>query len=62
MFTDGDPTEQTTPRQYLVKCDGCSFEQSADGRDEAATIGNGHHRETNHDVIAVEVPPSVTSS
>ncbi|NGM69642.1 hypothetical protein G6M89_11600 [Natronolimnobius sp. AArcel1] len=62
MFTDKESAEQEPPRQYLVKCDGCAFEQSVDGRDEAATVGNDHRRKTEHDVIAVEMPPSVGSS
>lgn len=67
MLTDGEPTDphptdQNAPRQYLVKCEVCSFERATDGRDEAAKIGNSHHRETRHEVIAVEVPPSIGSS
>ena len=64
MLTDGESTEteHDAPRQYLVKCEGCSFERSVEGRDEAAAIGDDHRRATDHDVIAVEVPPSIGSS
>lgn len=66
MLTDGEPTEpeieRTTPRQYLVKCETCSFERRAEGRDEAAAIADDHRRETRHDVVALEVPPSIGSA
>lgn len=66
MLTDGepteiDPTDRDAPRQYLVKCETCSFERSVEGRDEAAAIGGDHRRTTDHDVVAVEVPPSIGS-
>lgn len=62
MFTDGESAEQEVPRRYLVTCDGCAFEQSADGREEATAVGTDHRQETHHDVIAVEMPRSVDSS
>ena len=53
---------QGETRRFLVKCDGCSFERPADGRDKATEIGNGHRQETGHELVAVEFPASVTSS
>ncbi|WIV67465.1 hypothetical protein [Natrialbaceae archaeon AArc-T1-2] len=49
-------------RQYLITCEGCTFERTADGREEATEIGSDHRRETDHAVVAVEVPPSIASS
>lgn len=54
--------ERGEARQFIVKCDGCSFERTAEGRDEATEIGNGHGRETGHELVAVEFPSSVESS
>jgi len=53
---------QGESRRFLVKCDGCSFEQSAEGRDEATEVGDGHRRETGHELVAVEFPPSVKTA
>ncbi|WP_226479358.1 hypothetical protein [Natrinema amylolyticum] len=46
-------------KQFLVACDGCSYERPADGREEATRIGSDHRRETGHDLVAIELPPSV---
>ena len=46
-------------KQYLVQCEGCSFERAAADRDEAMAIGSDHQRETRHEVVALEVPPSL---
>ncbi|AEH38069.1 hypothetical protein [Halopiger xanaduensis] len=46
-------------KQFLVRCESCSFERSTDGREEATRLGNIHHRETGHEIVALEVPPSV---
>lgn len=48
-------------KRYLVKCDGCSFERTADGHDEAVRIGNAHRQETEHELVAVEMPRSTAS-
>ncbi len=56
--TDGDDGS----KQYLVTCEGCSFEHAADGREHATAIGADHRRETHHEVVAFEVPPSLGSS
>ncbi|WP_254764698.1 hypothetical protein [Natrinema marinum] len=60
------PTEsgsaQTDAKRFLVQCDGCSFERSADGREEATRIGTHHRRETGHEIVAVELPPSADSA
>jgi hypothetical protein len=53
---------QGETRRFLVKCDGCSFERPAEGRDEATEIGDGHRRETGHELVAVEFPPAAGSS
>ncbi|RKD95919.1 hypothetical protein [Halopiger aswanensis] len=53
----GETGDET--KQFLVKCESCSFERSTDGREEATRLGNVHHRETGHEIVAVEVPPSV---
>lgn len=50
-------TDET--RQYLVECDDCSFEATADGRDRAAQTARQHLADTGHDVVAVEVPPDL---
>lgn len=49
-------------RTFLVKCESCSFERTADGRDTATEIGTDHQRSTSHDVLAFEVPSSITQS
>lgn len=53
-----DGTEDES-KQFLVKCESCSFERATDGREEATRLGNVHHRKTGHEIVAVEVPPSV---
>ncbi|MDQ2049280.1 hypothetical protein RBH26_02160 [Natronolimnohabitans sp. A-GB9] len=55
-----DPDDET--KRYLVKCETCAFEHTVDGRDEATVIGSDHQTETRHDVVAVEVPPSLGRS
>ena len=61
MFTNESTPERGESKQYLVQCDGCSFERPAAGRDAATTIGTSHRQETRHDVVVVEVPPSMHS-
>lgn len=55
-------TKETTAgrgdKRFLVDCDGCGYERAADSRAEATRIGNDHRRETGHEVVAVELPPS----
>ncbi|WP_226007012.1 hypothetical protein [Natrinema salinisoli] len=60
-------TKETAPargetKRFLVECDGCSYERSADGRDEAMRIGTDHRLETGHEPIAVELPPSTENA
>lgn len=62
MSTNRKPPDQGATKKFLVECDGCFFEQPAEGRDEAAKIGNDHHHETGHEVVAVEMPPSTAFS
>lgn len=62
MGTTGKAPEQGESTPYLVKCDVCSFERTVDGRDEATRVGNDHRRETGHDIVALEVPPSIGSA
>ncbi|WP_436343021.1 hypothetical protein [Natronorubrum sp. FCH18a] len=63
MLTNRESTDRDDgPKQYLVTCESCSFEHTADGRDSATAIGTDHHRETRHEVVAFEVPPSLGSS
>lgn len=59
MLTHGDGSESGEETTYLIHCDGCSFAETAAGRDEAVRIGHAHQRETDHDVVAVEAPPTV---
>ena len=60
MLTNREPTDREGDvTQYLVQCEGCSFEHAADDRDEAMAIGSDHQRETRHEVVALEVPPSL---
>lgn len=60
MLTNRESTETDGElKQYLVQCEGCSFEHAATDRDEAMAIGSDHQRETRHEVVALEVPPSL---
>ncbi|SEW31679.1 hypothetical protein [Natrinema salifodinae] len=61
MSTKGEESEQDVTKQFLVKCENCPFERTATGRHEATQVGNGHRRETRHELIAVEVPRSIDS-
>ena len=55
------PAQKET-KQFLVDCDGCSFERTATGRDEATQIGIAHRRATGHELVAIEMPSSVRTS
>lgn len=46
-------------KRYLVNCETCAFEHTADGRERATVIGTDHQEETKHEVVALEVPPSL---
>lgn len=59
MSTKNAGTDRGETKRFLVKCDGCSYERPADGRTEATRIGNEHRRETGHELVALELPPSV---
>lgn len=48
-------------KRFLVQCDSCSFERSATGREDVTQIGNAHRRETGHELVALELPPSIES-
>ncbi|MCU4740585.1 hypothetical protein [Natronoglomus mannanivorans] len=62
MDTREKPADSGQPKQFLVKCNGCSFERTTAGREEVTQIGNDHRRETGHELVALEVPPSIGSS
>lgn len=49
-------TSKGETKQFLVKCDECSLSYETESRNEARRIGTDHHRETGHEVIAVEWP------
>lgn len=59
-------TKETAPgrgdKRFLVECDGCGYEQAVDSRAEATRVGSDHRRETGHEVVAVELPPSIGPS
>ena len=57
-ITESDPGQGET-RRFLVECEGCSFERAATGRDEAERIGDAHRGETGHNLVALELPPSM---
>lgn len=59
--TAAAPAGEETKR-FLVDCDGCSYERAADGREEATRIGADHRRATGHELVAVELPPSVETA
>lgn len=57
-------TNETAPgsqerKRFIVECNGCGYERSADGRDEATRIGTDHRRETGHELVAIELPPMI---
>ncbi len=62
MATNDTGPARTESKRFLVQCDGCSFERSANGRDEATEVGADHRQETGHEIVAVELPPSVDSA
>ncbi|WP_408958027.1 hypothetical protein [Natrinema sp. 74] len=62
MATNETRSTRTGPKRFLVQCDGCSFERPADGREEATQVGTDHRRETGHELVAVELPPSSVDS
>lgn len=43
-------------KRYLVGCDDCSFDETADGRTKAKEIAETHQRETEHAIVVVEWP------
>lgn len=45
-------------KRFLVECDGCSLEQTADGREEAKRVADDHQEETEHELVVVEWPRS----
>ncbi|WP_222918753.1 hypothetical protein [Natrinema sp. SYSU A 869] len=59
MATNEMAPDRGETKQFLVECDGCSYERPADGRDEATRIGTDHRQETGHDLVAIELPPSI---
>lgn len=58
MVTKKTSSDRKETKQFVVNCNDCSFERTADGRDEAAHVGDGHRRETGHTLVAIEAPPS----
>lgn len=60
MLANREPTDgENGPTQFLVQCEGCAFEQAVADRDEAMAVGSDHQRETRHEVVALELPPSL---
>lgn len=53
---DSPSSDGESPKQYLVECDECSFEETATGRDEVNRIGNRHRTKTGHELVAIEYP------
>lgn len=62
MAVRENDSDRGATKQFLVACDGCSFERAATGREEAERIGDSHRGETGHDLVALEVPPSRRSA
>ncbi|QLK26375.1 hypothetical protein HYG81_01785 [Natrinema zhouii] len=58
MATKETASSHEETKRFLVECNGCSYERSADGRLEATRIGNDHRRETGHELVAIELPPT----
>lgn len=58
MALQGKVSDQRERKQYLIACDGCSLDQTADGREEAKRIADSHQRETGHEIVVVEWPRS----
>ena len=60
MLTNRESTDHEGElKRFLVQCEGCAFERAAADRDEAMAVGADHQRETRHEVVALEVPPSL---
>ena len=60
MLTNREPTDDDGGlKRFLVQCEGCAFEQAVTDRDEAMAVGSDHKEETRHEVVALEVPPSL---
>lgn len=56
MALEERSANQGDAKRFIVQCDECSFASEAEGRYEARGMGTTHHRETGHDVVAVEWP------
>ena len=56
--TDSDHGGSKT---FLLNCDECAFERTVTGRERATRVGASHRRETDHELVAVEVPLRIES-
>lgn len=55
-----EASDQRERKQYLMACDGCSLDQTVDGREEVEQVADAHRRETGHEIVVVEWPRSTT--
>lgn len=62
MVARGKAPDRGETKRYLVECDECDFERTVEGRDGATRVGDDHRRATGHEIVAVELPPSVGST
>lgn len=62
MATKETGTSGGDTKRFLVDCNVCSYERAATGRDEATQIGTDHRKETGHELVAVELPPSIENA
>jgi hypothetical protein len=56
MTPSGDAARPDETKQFLVSCEDCPFERTVGGSVDASRIGGSHRRQTDHDVVAVELP------
>jgi hypothetical protein len=45
-------------KPFRVNCSDCSFEREVESRERAQRAARGHSAETDHEVVAVELPPN----
>lgn len=46
-------------KQFQVECDDCPFERAVEGRERAEGTAQDHTADTGHDVLVVELPPTL---
>lgn len=54
MMVGGHPGIMSQP--FMVACDDCPFEQAVESREEAEVVAQQHLDQTNHEVVALEMP------